>query len=220
MSVEQLIERSDEKSLNIAKSLIQKEQKSTEDKNVDRSPAYIVANAYISEAQEKLKEISGKLDEKHIEIASHKDLVRKMIPGLRSTFEMNAAGLWMGITLHEFENILVTRTFAIKHLVDEYNFAVTGTHLGLAKPEDTTPDKVEDAKWRQLIQYSTKDRSLGNFFTEGFEFLPESLRYNLKESGILPIITGKLVPAYTEQVNALINANSTRPVPPNEKQKS
>lgn len=195
MSVEQLLDRT------ISSEFIKREQKLSETKHRDRSPVYIVANTYISEAQSVLKAISQELDDKHIKITSHSDFIEQIEPKKRPTFQINMAGLLMGVSLHTFEDILVEKKFDPSNLISEYNLAVTGTRLSLATAENNQATDIEDSNWRRMHEYAKEDRSLSIFFTDGLETLPTNLKNSLKNIGLLEIISDKLVPIYKKQIN-------------------
>ncbi len=203
MSVEQLLDKA------ISPELIQREQGRVKERHIPRSPVHIIANVYISEAQETIQEVSKQLDEAHKEIASQKDFLDSLNPNQRRTVRINCAGLMMGVSLHAIEDVLVERKFSDSNLVAEYNMAVAGTYLDIATYNEGGMGQITQGQWRNMLGYIKKDPTFGILFTEGFKALPINIQNILQITGVLPIIREDLLPIYRDQTTALI-ANSLK----------
>lgn len=126
MSVEQLLNMGE------SPAIIDAERQRLFEKSSGKSPVFIVAGAYISQASDAIKSMSRKYYRPHEEAGTQEDFMKRLTQKDRDAVLINHAGLVMGICLHAIEDAIVERVVVAANIAAEYNIAISGTPFEMA----------------------------------------------------------------------------------------
>lgn len=178
-----------------------------------KSPAWIVAEAYINQGKEKIRLIFKRSIDEGINTTTPEEFYRSLTQDDQVSMRLNHASILMGIYFQTIEKILVNKSLNLQDMLDKYNSAITlTTGTPLPKMEKTCDEQTSGLSmdaWRQMVDCAKSDPTLATFFAKTY-LLPLPMQQILTNTQALGPIQKRLLPAYKEQYQILAEEKKKR----------